>query len=348
MAFRESVERWLREPEPPGLGIEFRADEVVLARLNVKYGGQPNLDLCVRAPFPSGERLEFSTLSPNLKDLSAMRRHLSTVFRQAGISGQRIALTLPDSLARIWLQHLSGAPRGKAEVEELLRFKLKKTLPFDVEEARLSFERVGGPPSTPTFLTGIMQEQVVSQYEELLEGLGFHVGAIETCSMSLIKLWSAVARKDLPAEADYFFVNIEEDYFTMSLVRKGEVPALVRTLRQRTPGSEEPPPPPDEDGGLPEPRSDGRYTTDDLLRELLPTLIYYREKLNGTALARVYYRSLRDDLHDIGGVLEAQFKVPAEPFDLTRAVSIGRSLQMDEPLADLVGAAAGAAAGRAA
>ena len=34
------------------------------------------------------------------------------------------------------------------------------------------------------------------------------------------------------------------------------------------------------------------YGEDDLLQEVIPTAIYYREKLSGTTLERIYYRSL--------------------------------------------------------
>ena len=90
------------------------------------------------------------------------------------------------------------------------------------------------------------------------------------------------------------------------------------------------------------------YEAEDLLRELLPTFIYYQEKLGGSSLARVYYRSLRPDLGELAGILEEQFDVPAEPFDLSRVVKVGSHLTVDEPMATLAGAASGVARGKAA
>ncbi|MFQ5790647.1 MAG: hypothetical protein ACE5JI_09255, partial [Acidobacteriota bacterium] len=190
------------------------------------------------------------------------------------------------------------------------------------------------PGTSATYLTGIMHDDVVSQYEDFLGSMGFHAGVIETSSLSLLNLWGPLVVKDLRPESDYFFLNLEESYFTVSLVRDRDTPVLVRTLGQRLPAA-------DGEGG-------GRYPMEELVGEIVPTLIFYREKLRGGSLARVYYRSLRSDLEPLQEMLEEQFEVPAERFDLHRAVAIGKDLAVEEPLASVAGAAAGAAYGKAA
>ena len=59
---------------------------------------------------------------------------------------------------------------------ELLKFRLKKSLPFDVAQARLAYEPL--PGKKPAYLTGVMHEDVVSQYESVLARLGLHVGLV--------------------------------------------------------------------------------------------------------------------------------------------------------------------------
>ena len=90
------------------------------------------------------------------------------------------------------------------------------------------------------------------------------------------------------------------------------------------------------------------YSEDDLLREIIPTAIYYREKLKGSSLERVYYRSLRPDLIHLRELLEEQFEAPTEPLNLRSALGVAEDLKMDAALADSVSAAAGAALGSAA
>lgn len=320
--------RWLLEPLPPGLGIEFRNQEVVIARFGERRG-QMEIDLCLKAPIPP-DVVELTMLEPNIKEPDGLARYLIQLLDQAGVNRQRIALTLPDTLASVSVTELRETPRSRKETVELLRFHLRKSLPFEMEKARVAFDPVGG--GSPSFLTGIMHEEVVSQYEALLGGLGFHVGSVEISSMSLLNLWHPIAAKELPSDADYFFLNIEETYFTMILMRKG-VPVLLRTLGRRSPVANG------------EPVS--RYQVEEMLDEIVPTLIFYREKLGGTSPARVYYRSLRHDLNGLSEELEPQFASPVEPFDLHRAVAIGDHLEVDGVLASTVSAAAGAARGKA-
>ncbi len=334
MSRLSQLRRWLLEPEPPGVGIEFRPGEIIVARFG--DNGHGEMDLCLRAPLPPGV-VDFSMLTPNLSEPEALGNFLGKLFEEAGIQGNRLGLTVPDILARISVQELPENPRSRAEAKELLRFRLRKALPFEASEARLAFQPV--PGTNPSFLTGILHEEVVSQYEKLFEELGFHVGVIETSSLSLLKLWEGVVVESLTPEQDYLFLNLEETYFTLSLVRNRNQLVLMRTVGHRSPRLDA--------EGL-ESQKPPSYQMEGLLRELLSTLIYYKERLGGDSLARVYYRSLRLDLGDLAELLEDQLEVPAESFDLRRAVGIGSHLTVAEPLATAAGAASGAARGKAA
>lgn len=318
--------RWLVEPEVPGLGLDLRAGSLSLARVADKRGG-PELDLCISSPLPEG-CLRFDASEPNVLDADLFKQTLRSVLERAGAADhKRIALTLPDYLARVSVMELADAPRTTAETLEMLRFRLGKSIPFDAEAARIAFERVPGAKST--FVTGVMHDAVVSQYEELLGELDLHVGLVLPESLSLLQIAESVARKYLAPGADFFLVNVESDYFTVSLVRDRDKPALVRTLGRRA-----------------QEEAAAVFDESDLIQEIIPTAMYYREKLQGTTLQRVYYRSVRGDLPRIHELLEEQFEVPSEPLSLTAAIPKAASLQLDDALANVVGPAAGAAVGK--
>ena len=325
---RNRLLRWLVDPEPPGLGIDLRSDEMSLVRLSDKR--KPlEIDLSFVAPLAPG-LLHFQMLEPNILDEEGFSKAVESALLRAGLGGRkRIALSIPDHLARIAVMELPDPPRSSAELVEFLKFRMKKSLPFDVERARVAFERL--PGEAPTFLTGVMHEAVVSQYEDVFTRLGFHVGLVLPASVSLLQLLRPLARRELAPGADYFFVNAERDYFSVSLVRDRDLPALTRTLGLRA-----------QDG------VERIYGEEDLLQEIIPTAIYYREKLSGQSLARVYYRSLRPDLVHLREILEEQFEAPSEPFNLAKAIPVARDVGLDAGAADAVAAAAGAARGKAA
>jgi type IV pilus assembly protein PilM len=325
---RSRILSWLVDPEPPGLGIDLRSDAISLVRLSEKR--RPlEIDLSFVAPLAPG-LLHFHMFEPNILDEEGFARTLESALLRAGLGGRkRVAISIPDHLARIALMELPDPPRSTAELVEFLKFRMKKSIPFDVERARVAFERL--PGEVPRFLTGVMHEAVVSQYEDVFTRLGFHVGLVIPASVSLLQLLRPVARRELLPGDDYFFVNAEREYFSVSLVRDRGVPVLTRTLGLSA-----------EDGVA------RIYSEEDLLQELIPTAIYYREKLEGRSLARVYYRSLRPDLVHLREILEEQFEAPSEPFNLPKAIPVARDVGLDADAANAVAAAAGAARGKAA
>jgi len=325
---RNRLLRWLVDPEPPGLGIDLRSDEMSLVRLSEKR--KPlEIDLSFVAPLAPG-LLRFQMLEPNILDEEGFSKAVESALLRAGLGGRkRVALSIPDPLARIAVMEFPDPPRSSAELVEFLKFRMKKSIPFDVERARVAFERL--PGDVPAFLAGVMHEAVVSQYEEVFTRLGFQVGLVLPASVSLLQLLRPVARRELAPGDDYFFLNAEREYFSVSLIRNRDVPVLTRTLGLSA-----------EDG------VSRIYGEEDLLRELIPTAIYYREKLEGRSLARVFYRSLRPDLMRLREILEEQFEAPSEPFNLAKAVPVARDLGLDAEAADAIAAAAGAARGKAA
>ena len=71
------------------------------------------------------------------------REHL---LRPAGArNAKRIALTLPDYLARVSVVELAERAALERGDVDVLKFRLKKSLPFDVDDAR---SRSSGFPAT--------------------------------------------------------------------------------------------------------------------------------------------------------------------------------------------------------
>ena len=137
---RSSLLRWLVDPEPPGLGLDLRTGELALVRLSRKRGAGA-IDACLTAPIASGV-VTFSMLEPNIVDENELQKVVENALVQAGAAAtRRIALTLPDHVSRISVVELPDAPGSQTELEELLKFRLKKSLPFDIESARIASPR---------------------------------------------------------------------------------------------------------------------------------------------------------------------------------------------------------------
>jgi type IV pilus assembly protein PilM len=158
-----------------------------------------------------------------------------------------VGLVLPDPVARISLLPPSELSEGGTPLPELIRFRLKKSLPFDVREARLA--HLGGGPF---HVAVAIASGVLSDYEGALARAGLEPGLVELSGLAL-------AEAACPAEGDWLLLNWEPGYLSLFLFRNGW-PILVRTL-----------------SGL-------ALDAGSVAREVGQTLVYAQERLEGASL----------------------------------------------------------------
>lgn len=86
---------------------------------------------------------------------------------------ERVALTLPDSVGRMLLLDFEGRFKSRNEALDLIRWKLKKSIPFEVADTHLDFQQLAVRENGDlALLVALVSRSVVSQYEELLVKAG--------------------------------------------------------------------------------------------------------------------------------------------------------------------------------
>jgi hypothetical protein len=240
--------RVLLAPEYPLLGLEVRPRALAAVRLE-RDGGRIGLGAAAVVELPEGA-LDVSLARPNLVDPRAFRETARSALERVGaLGGGGISLALPDPVVRLTLLPAEGLRGRRAEIEQILRFRLHKALPFDVREARLAWEG----PFGDHVLAAVGHEPVLDGYERAIEDLGFRVGLLEATGLSLLSLLDRE-----PITGDRLLVNWDEGYVSFALTRGGR-PVLLRTLA---------------DDSAP----------DAVLRHAASTLQFHRDRLGGGAL----------------------------------------------------------------
>jgi Tfp pilus assembly PilM family ATPase len=77
--------------------------------------------------------------SANISDTRAVTEALRRVFERLGVRPKRIALAIPDTVAKVSLLRFEKVPERARDLEELVRWQVRKAVPFRVEDAQLSF-----------------------------------------------------------------------------------------------------------------------------------------------------------------------------------------------------------------
>lgn len=98
------------------------------------------------------------------------------------------AVLLPDQAARVSLLEFDQFPRRAEEQVALLRFRLKRTVPFDVDTAVVKYHArtVGGNKTEVT--VAAMAVEALAPYETAFRNAGFHAGYIQLGALSAVNL----------------------------------------------------------------------------------------------------------------------------------------------------------------
>ncbi len=105
--------------------------------------------------------------------VSALRESLSAV---AGRS-RDILLVIPDATTRIMLLDFDTLPDKPEEADAVVRFRLKKSLPFDVEQSSVSFDRQGSGNQVRV-VAAVTPRNVLEEYESAVREAGYNPGAV--------------------------------------------------------------------------------------------------------------------------------------------------------------------------
>lgn len=295
------------EAEPPLFAVEVRPRALSAVRL-VREGRRLALAAAASLELPAGV-LELSVTRPNVVDPAGFRRTLSTLLERAGaLEAGRVALVLPDAVLRLALVP-AGETKAhrRTEMEELVRFRLHKALPFDVREAQMAW---AGPQEGQLLVAAIFRP-VLAGYEQALVDLGLQPGLVEPAALALL----AAERGE---DGDRLLVNWDFGYVSLVVARAGW-PLVVRTLS-------------------------GALAADAVAREVANTILYYREKLGGAGLAGAAIRSAHVPAEEAVVLLRDPIGFPPQVIDPGSPLGLDIEVTAAQAVAGAVSCLAGRAA----
>jgi type IV pilus assembly protein PilM len=170
----------LKDPPP---AYAFELSEAGMACARVAEPAQVNF-----RPFQAGV-LEISPAHDNLRQPQVVEESIQALAPPNGHRKRRAALILPDYCARVAVLDFDNFPADQQEQIALLRFRMKKTVPFDVDSAVVSYavqSRVEG--SKVEVLAALMGAEIVARYESPFRSAGFHPGMVTTSSLAALNL----------------------------------------------------------------------------------------------------------------------------------------------------------------
>lgn len=217
-------------PTRPTVAIEVTSRRVTVAAVAGRGRGAV-VTHAATVPLPDGlvaPSLAGTNISSRADLAAAVRRALD----QAGLrSARRAALIVPDSVARLSLVELEQLPARTSELDRILRWQLRKSLPFPVGEARLSQFVAHTSPGRTTLAVVLARADVLAEYEAAADTLGIHAGIVDLASLNVA---NAVLTAG-PVAGDSLLVSLAPDATTLLLLRGSD----LMFYRHRAGASEE-------------------------------------------------------------------------------------------------------------
>ena len=197
---------------PPEFVFEIAADGIAMARTRPGKNApavvqEIALKPGVLAPSPAKE---------NVLDAAAFSEAVARLV-PAGKRGRKAALILPDHAVRISVLDFDSLPEKEEERRSLLNFRLRKSVPFDVDEAALSYF----PQDGKKVLVALAPMEIVAHYEAPFRAAGLHPGLVTVSSLAVLDL--------MPKEGSSVLARRSPGVLTVVAVSKGVV-TIVRSL----------------------------------------------------------------------------------------------------------------------
>ncbi|HLJ86873.1 MAG TPA: hypothetical protein VKZ53_08615 [Candidatus Angelobacter sp.] len=200
----------------PRLACEITSERVIAARSSEK---SPALDLFAT------RRLDEGVVAPGLNSPNVLvKEKLSEAIggALASVSGKvrDVIAVLPDAAIRVVLLEFESLPTKPQECEPVIRFRLKKSLPFDVERAALSYE-IKRDNGAVKVVSAVAPREVIEEYEAAFYDAGYAPGVLLPSSLASLGLVEG-NRPTLLLKVDPLNVNV-------AAVQNQEL-RLIRTL----------------------------------------------------------------------------------------------------------------------
>jgi type IV pilus assembly protein PilM len=177
------LDRWLNVMPHPPMVVEIAADHVAAARC----GNSKSIDACAMEPLQVGSVMP-SPVENNVTQPDAVRSALRAVFNRVPDRGTPIALLVPDPVVRVFILPFDSLPRRAEEALPILRWRLKKSVPFDVDETLVSWMRQAGAQGNLEVVIAIARKSIIREYEEIVESLGARNIAVLSSTLATVPL----------------------------------------------------------------------------------------------------------------------------------------------------------------
>jgi type IV pilus assembly protein PilM len=200
----------------PRLACEITSAGVVAAR----PGEGEHQIVSAFAPLRPGV-LAAGLQTPNFTDRAAVAGAVRQSLDEIRLKETKTTVVIPDAAVRVLLLDFDQLPSKTSEALPIIRFRLRKLVPFEVEDAAVSYQIMPGKAGLVRVIVAVSPAAVLAEYESAVREAGYEPGAVLPSTLAAL----AAVSSEEPA----LVINRNGSSVTTAITRQNEL-LLHRTL----------------------------------------------------------------------------------------------------------------------
>ena len=244
----------LRSSTSPVAAVEIGAGRVTGLSLDER-GGRSIIAAHAVEALPDGALVP-GLNALNVRDRVAVAEAVARVLDRLG-RPKRVGVIVGDPVAKVSLVKLQQVPARAQDLDQVIRWQVRKSAPFAVEDAQIGYEAGWRADDGQDFIVTMARRDVIVEYEELCAAAGAEAGLVDLSTFNVV---NTVLASGADTHGDWLLVNVAPGWESIAIMREQQ----LIFFRNRG--------------------ADGEGTLADLVHQ---TAMYYEDRLSGARFARV-------------------------------------------------------------
>lgn len=123
---------------------------------------------------------------PNLKEPDSVAAAIRSALGYVSPRTRAVTVIVPDTAVRVFVLDFDAFPARTAEAVPVLRFRLRKMVPFDVEHAGLSYQVLTDSKTEYRVLVAILPNSILEEYESAVRAAGYEPGVVMPSTLAAL------------------------------------------------------------------------------------------------------------------------------------------------------------------
>ena len=166
----------------PPAAVEVSPEGVLAAALP-SAGARP---VYAFEPLPQGALVP-GIAEPNLRTFDAVSAAIRKALGEVSPRSRSVSLIVPDAAVRVFMLDFDSLPAKPVEAVPVIRFRLRKMVPFEVEQAGVGYQVLDQSKSETKVLTAILPAPILVEYEGAVRAAGYEPGAVLPSSLAVLE-----------------------------------------------------------------------------------------------------------------------------------------------------------------